>query len=198
MEKSKYGHRAINWFEAIGNKLGGEEGAERFLRGELAVVAKTITSTLLELVGFSNLPSIGKFVSSDHFTTDSKEVKIACVWNNFRNNFLSKVEEPRAKVMLRCSKLKKSSLDAPIMSELGSVAETTLASVWQMLKRQPNGDSGRLLTNGYANIFYVRDAKAVLWAVNVDWSSDGWYVDAYSVSDPFEWLVGNQVFSRNS
>ena len=35
---SKYGHRPINWFEAIVNKLGGEEAAERFLRGELAIV----------------------------------------------------------------------------------------------------------------------------------------------------------------
>jgi len=37
MEKSKYGHRPINWFEAIVNKLGGEEGAEKFLRDELVV-----------------------------------------------------------------------------------------------------------------------------------------------------------------
>ncbi len=34
---AKYGHRPLNWFEAIVNKLGGEEAAERFLRGELAV-----------------------------------------------------------------------------------------------------------------------------------------------------------------
>ncbi|MDP2631568.1 MAG: hypothetical protein Q8P30_02240 [Candidatus Uhrbacteria bacterium] len=35
---SKYGHRPHNWFEAIVNKLGGEEKAEAFLRGELEVV----------------------------------------------------------------------------------------------------------------------------------------------------------------
>lgn len=34
---SKYGHKPHNWFEAIVNKLGGEEAAEKFLRGELAV-----------------------------------------------------------------------------------------------------------------------------------------------------------------
>ena len=34
---SKYGHRTHNWFEAIVNKLGGEERAEAFLRGELEV-----------------------------------------------------------------------------------------------------------------------------------------------------------------
>lgn len=34
---SKYGHKSINWFEAIVNKLGGEAQAEKFLRGEIAV-----------------------------------------------------------------------------------------------------------------------------------------------------------------
>ena len=34
---SKYGHRTINWFEAIVNKLGGEEAAEQFLQGRLVV-----------------------------------------------------------------------------------------------------------------------------------------------------------------
>jgi len=34
---SKYGHRPHNWFEAIVNKLGGEEAAERFLHDELVV-----------------------------------------------------------------------------------------------------------------------------------------------------------------
>lgn len=34
---SKYGHRSHNWFEAIVNKLGGEESADKFLAGELVV-----------------------------------------------------------------------------------------------------------------------------------------------------------------
>lgn len=34
---SKYGHRTGNWHEAIVNKLGGEEAADRFLRGENTV-----------------------------------------------------------------------------------------------------------------------------------------------------------------
>ena len=35
--KSRFGHRTHNWFEAIVNKLGGEDSADAFLRGELAV-----------------------------------------------------------------------------------------------------------------------------------------------------------------
>ena len=38
---SKYGHRSHNWFEAIVNKLGGEEAAEQFLRDELSVSKPT-------------------------------------------------------------------------------------------------------------------------------------------------------------
>lgn len=39
---SKYGHKTGNWFEGIVNKLDGEEGAERFLRGETAVVEREL------------------------------------------------------------------------------------------------------------------------------------------------------------
>ena len=38
---SKYGHRPHNWFEAIVNKLGGEERAEAFLRGEFLISKST-------------------------------------------------------------------------------------------------------------------------------------------------------------
>ena len=38
---SKYGHRKLDWFEAIVNKLGGEDAAERFLRDELSVSEPT-------------------------------------------------------------------------------------------------------------------------------------------------------------
>jgi len=41
IQMSKYGHRPIDWFEALVNKLGGEEAAERFLRGELTVSEST-------------------------------------------------------------------------------------------------------------------------------------------------------------
>ncbi len=39
---SKYGHRPGNWLEAIVNKVGGEEKADRLLRGELRVVEANV------------------------------------------------------------------------------------------------------------------------------------------------------------
>ena len=58
--------------------------------------------------------------------------------------------------------------------------------------------SDRMLKNGHANIFYVKDKDGVLRAVRVTWDGDGWDVDADSVEDPIRWSVGGRVFSRNS
>ena len=46
---SKYGHRPHNWFEAIVNKLGGEENAERFLPNELIVAEQARLSNILPI-----------------------------------------------------------------------------------------------------------------------------------------------------
>jgi len=70
--------------------------------------------------------------------------------------------------------------------------------MFALMAEQGNGEDGILLTNGYANIFYIRDIKGVFWAVDCDWSGDGWSVDASSVGSPSGWGGGNQVFSRNS
>ena len=40
------------------------------------------------------------------------------------------------------------------------------------MERQPNGEQGVLLTNRWANIFYVCDANGDLRAVDVYWGVD--------------------------
>ncbi|MEK7857204.1 MAG: hypothetical protein AAB288_14025, partial [Acidobacteriota bacterium] len=81
-----------------------------------------------------------------------------------------------------------------------AIAKTTLSAVYALMERQPKGESGEFLTNGYANIFYVRDATGKLRAVCVFWDAGngGWGVDAGSVGFPFRWHGGRRVFSRNS
>lgn len=66
------------------------------------------------------------------------------------------------------------------------------------MAEQGNGEDGILLTNGYVNIFYIRDIKGVFWAVDCRWGGDGGGVNADSVESPSEWDGGDQVFSRNS
>lgn len=100
----------------------------------------------------------------------------------------------------RYHNLNKNSSDASIIAALGgeAKAETTPAEVYALLTKQANGESGALLTNGYANIFYVCDTSALLRAVSVSWVGDGWFVNADSVEFPYVWGAGHRVFSRDS
>lgn len=155
---------------------------------------------ILTLVAIVKVAAVEHFVAAEKFregkTTDG--VKIAWLGDNFKTNFLGKTEEGIKEAELKIHKLDQNLLDAPIMNELGDTAETTLAHLWELLKRQPKGEEGELLVNGWANIAYIRDGSGELWAVNSRWraGSGGWHVEALSVTHPLRWYAGSQVVSR--
>jgi hypothetical protein len=159
---------------------------------------------LLIALGTSTVFStVTPFVARKHFVqnTDKKApVKISFVSDYFKECFYGKTEDVFGGSTLNYGKLSRSSVDGPIIAELGGEAKsvTTLTEIYSLMEVQPNGESGPLLTNGYANIFYVRDVKGVLRAVGVCWSGGGWYVGAGGVARPSAWDDGRQVFSRNS
>ncbi|MHB8903723.1 MAG: hypothetical protein ACYC40_01285 [Patescibacteria group bacterium] len=165
---------------------------------------QTVTSILSAIIStFVVSATTIKFVAKGKFvvnTSKKAEVKISFLGDNFINWFLGKTEDPFVGSTVYGRKLNKGSVDGPILAELGGQekAETTLTEIYAMMGRQPNGESGELLNNGYANIFYVRDIDSILRAVRVRWSGDGWSVRAYSVEFPHDWLAGSCVFSRNS
>ena len=201
--------------------LGGQDGDQweeefkKFLRkepcwgnGQVTQVAQPKpTPLILGLVSTIVVPATtGKFVAKDKFVVNTKRnapVKISVVWDNFTELFLSgsgKTEDPITEQTLRYHKLRKSSVDGPIIAELGGAekSETTLSEMFSLMEKQKNGEDGVLLNNGYANIFYIKDQNGVLRAVYVCWGDDGWYVVARSVEGPSGWGGGYQVFSRNS
>lgn len=191
----KYGELNLGQIEAIVNKLGGMEGVQRFLAGSIEVVVKKI----LTLVTTVRIAAGGRFVVAEKFRIGETDgVKIAWLGDNVKTNFLDKIEENVKAAELKIHRLEQDSLDAPIIAELGDVAETTLADFWELLKKQGLGQKGGLLTNGYANIAYIRDTNDGLWAVRARWRADdgGWSVEARSVADPDGWFAGNQVVSR--
>jgi hypothetical protein len=162
---------------------------------------------ILEFISTIVVPATTtKFVAKNKFvvnTDDNAQVKIFCVWDNFTTWFLSgkgKTEGPITEQTLRYHKLRTSSVDGPIITELGgkAKAETTLSEMFSLMERQKGGEAGVLLTNGYANIFYAKDTSGTLRAVGVGWYGDGWYVYARSVEYPRDWSDGFRVFSRNS
>src|SRR3989344_5706967 len=153
--------------------------------------------TLLEPVNAANVAGTKEFLAKEHFKLgESAGVKISYLGDNFNDHFLKKREENITEVMLKSFKLTQASLSPPIITALGDNHETYLAQLWELLKLQPQGETGILLTNGYVNIFYIRDADGILWAVCVRWFGDGWCVYAGSVEDPYWWRAGDQVFGR--
>lgn len=173
----------------------------RVLRGTVKIVP---VSSVLEFLGTVAIPArTERFFAKEKFVVNVKPtapVKIDLIGDNFTQWFGGKIEDPMTQQALRYAKLRQSSVDGPIVAELGgeATAETTLAEIYALMEQQPNGEHGILLTNGYANIIYVRDINGVLRAVHVRWDDDGWLVSADSVDVPYEWSDGSRVFSRNS
>lgn len=155
---------------------------------------------LLELVRTVSVPGISEFRATDKFkvgeTVDG--VKISqYMGDNFKKFFLPKIESNVPATEIRVHKLFRKSRDLGIRAEIGEgKEETTLGQLWEMLKLQGNGQDGVLLTNGWANIFYIRDINGNLWAVYAHWYGVGWDLNADSVESPSGWRAGGQVCSR--
>ena len=201
---NKYGHRTHNWFEAIVNKLGGEERADRFLRGELSVVE--VKGNLLEddIGTITMTRTSDKFIACEKFVVNIGQdapAKINHISGDFVDWFLlcyGKIEDPICGKTLRRSKLLKDSLDTSIIAELGGEekSETTLTEIFSLIKNQKNGEFGVLLASSRINIFYVRDQNGVFRTVIVSWGGYGWDINA-EVPNLHRWRAGTRVFSRN-
>lgn len=176
---------------------------ESFGKGPESLVVLKLEA-LLRLLGTVTIPTTTKkFVASDRFVINIGEnapIKISRLGDNFWNWFLSKIEKPIPGTTLGYYELRKASKDNLIIAELGgeAKAETTLAEMFTLMERQAKGEVGTLLTDGRVNIFYIKDVRGLLRAVNVGWDGDGWGVDAYSCDYPSEWFAGHRVISRNS
>jgi hypothetical protein len=204
--------------------LGGQDGDQweqqlkQFLRkepcwtnGQVAQVTQVAepkpTPSILELVSTIVVnATTGKLVAKERFVINTERnapVKISYLGDNFKAWFLNgdgKTEDLISEQTLRYHKLRQSSVDGPIITELGgeAKAETALSEMFSLMEKQKHGEDGVLLNNGWANIFYIKDSAGVLRAVYVHWHGDGWHVRANSVGRPRRWPDGNQVFSRNS
>lgn len=153
---------------------------------------------LLTEIATVEVPAVAKFVAADHFKSGVAGIKF---WfgDNFKNNFLDKVEENVPATTLAIHRLNRSSVDGPIRKELGPEREeTALAYFYELIKSQPKGEEGKLPTDGTWIIAYIKDDKENLWAVRSYWRSlrREWSLDAYSVGRPLGCSQGSRVLSR--
>ncbi len=201
LQKLRNGQLTVDQWERF-NNLSLEDREIRF--GGMKEQQSSVS--LLVLAGTVAIPESSEpFVASERFVVNTKRnapVKISFLWNNFSEWFLtgnSKTEAPIVEQTLRYYTLRKASHDGSIIDALGGAerSDTTLSRMFSLMEAQGKGEDGVLLTNGYANIFYVKDRKGVLRTVHVHWFGGGWRVDADSVMIPVRWDAGHRVFSRN-
>ena len=96
------------------------------------------------------------------------------------------------KLKLEVKVLDKPMTDQKIFDEW-QPKESTLGEFAWALKNEP-----RMLKNGYASIFYVRDNRNTLWAVYAGWRPrcGGWGVNVSSVAYLSGWGGGGRVLSQ--
>lgn len=78
--------------------------------------------------------------------------------------------------------------------------DEVMGTIDDLISKQPNGEEGVLLTNGYANVFYTTCKDGVVRAVFCSWDADRgkWHLGCRELGDDF-WHGGYQFFvSENS
>lgn len=124
------------------------------------------------------------------------------LWDSFRERFdLGASSQSRVGRPYVASLLKSSAFDRNICQELPESHLSTPEDIAGFIEAQTSGEKGFLLTNGYANVFYVLGKNGQIVAVSVRWSSDNraWYVHDYGLGEGCEWNEeGCRVLSRGN
>lgn len=171
------------------------DGRGQFLADRLAEALENILSGMFVL-GTPGTVSVTLSKSHDpnvFFQTRSG----LYVWDDFRSRIVTQAR-PIAVGMafeLNNALLTKDMSDEEIESALPKnhlFDESALcAIIASMISEQPDGKEGKLLNNGYANLFYASSCVVI-----VRWHADyrKWRVNAWKRDDN-EWDAGRQVFS---
>lgn len=182
------------------DQLLGDNGEERL--DELKLWLKKVTVNILTFICEIRVNGTEKFVAANAFGENNPDGIKFYLWDNFKNNFLGKVEKDIKSATVSIYQLKKSSRNSEIMAELGIDIKTKkgvikLAHLYDMIKAQAQGQEGPLLVNGYGNIAYIEDEKGTVRAVFAFWALiyRYWYVFASSVEGPRGWDGGSRVLS---
>jgi len=153
---------------------------------------------LLEFVTTIPVSAYEHFAAEKHLVVDTSKkakVKIAWVSDNFKNLFGTKIERNVQATDVKLDRLLKSSLDRPIIDELGGLEKCSiaLAHFYDALAWKQANDDLTWITGHVES-----DVDKATWAVIASWDADdgGWYVDADSVANPDGWSGGLQVVSR--
>ena len=126
---------------------------------------------------------------------DGAKIKIKGMGDNFKAQILTNHEAAPRQGKLKSQILLRQSTDIPIIIELGELAVTNAAHLFELLCLQPNGEKGILLTSGGVNVFYIIGSDNAVWSVEVHCLSGGWEIAAVPIGITFG-HTGRSKYSR--
>ena len=192
------------WTSGQLNELVKKVGGEKIARGILdGTVRFTVTEQKHPTYNLAiDLPELFKTFNPYEYY---RNLGGLYVLDGFTNNILSvakKIKKVPARKIVSYN-LVKASLDAEIRAELPEhhvweEASEFCAHLAELIDNQPNGKEGDLLSNGSANIFYVRGKGGRVFTVGLYWLADDrrWRVGAGWLGVA-RWRVGYRAFSCN-
>jgi hypothetical protein len=180
----------------------GKDAPQKLLRDELIISVRKILGGLSapsEPITVGPLTKI--FKPKEFFRDDNADVKLY-VWDNFKDRILASTgnvsKKPAVEIVSR--DITKAMNDSEICAELAENYVFRLDDLWiiaELLRCQPKGKNGALLNNGYANLFYIQVAPALVLVFCMYWGGSTWDVDAWGLDEYGRWGGGPRVFSRN-
>ena len=176
-------------------------GIWRFINAQtlkgVNIVSEAKQRSVLRQIGTATIPA-----SAATFDPNVLAPRIGLyAYENFVDRVRSraqKVESMEALALPYSDLDEDSAYDSRIGSSLGQgyeFSETEVCYVIdRLVSRQLNGEDGDLLTNGYANLFYIKNGSVV----DVRWYTGhrDWFIDDWD-RETDRWLRGIRVFSRN-
>lgn len=153
-----------------------------------------VETDLLKPIAQATVPARTKpFVASEFYQSDTG----LCDSDTFADRFdlsVRKMADSTPERLYVASLLKANAYDRDIRKDLPDEHLSTLEDIASLIEAQPNGKKGILLTNGWANIFYVEGKNGEVFVVGVEWSSSScsWDVDDWELISG-RWSAGDQV-----
>lgn len=192
------GARLAGLFADLGHKL----KAGKISEEELVLFLKRRNPFQKAVNGVVKDPA-ATFVTAEYFTTRPG----LWVSDEFMSRITSAYPEalvPRGLEGVESFDLESNLSDQDILSQMGGEVEVRKCAVTPdqivaLIDLQPNGKPGKLLSNGYTNLFYVVGVGGTLFVVDVRWNAGlhEWNVSVCRLGEVGGWGASDRVF-RNT
>lgn len=151
----KYGKFTLGQIEAVLNKLGGEEGVQRFLSGELVVKLAEKVSSILRLLSGSETITIGKY-DSVQILAQAKDVFKPGIDSDFKNWKLDNAGRATEETAVAVHELVQDATFAKMFGSLG-IDLNKLCLTQHQIRVFCENHSKWLRTDGYATLFLFKE-----------------------------------------